>query len=315
MHNRGISIIIPNWNGRRLLEKNLPFLAKALSLYSGSAETIVVDDGSTDGSSEFLLGSCPDVRVLSLTENKGFAYACNEGVKASKNEIIYLMNSDIRVQDNFIEPLIGHFKDDDVFAVSSVATPASGPVSCDPTMPRVKFKYGIFWYYYITVWKTGEPPAAFFSSGGHSAFDKRKFVELGCFDDLYHPFYWEDADICYRAWKRGWKSLYEPESRVIHDHQSTIGANFKKEFIENINWRNRFLFTWKNLDTPSLWAQHLFFLPFELLFLPLVGRGYFTKGFFSALKMLNKVIEKRDTGGLKTLTDRQVLKILDGAGR
>ena len=72
--------------------------------------------------------------------------------------------------------------------------------------------------------ETGSKPGpTLFASGGHSAYRRDRFLEMGGFDPLFAPFYWEDVDLCYRAWKRGWKILFEPRSAVLHDHQSTIG--------------------------------------------------------------------------------------------
>jgi GT2 family glycosyltransferase len=311
MPRKGISIIIPNWNGKLLLERNLPFLLDALSPYQGETEVIVVDDGSTDGSVEFLTSFYPNVKVLSSFKNEGFAIACNKGVQSSKNEIVYLLNNDIVVSKNFLEPLWPYFDYDDVFAVSSVAHPpnADVPLSAQAPTVHVQFKYGIFWYKYKAIIDTKEPISVFFSTGGHSAFDKKKFLALSGFDILYYPFYWEDADISYRAWKRGWRSLYEPKSRVIHNRQTTIGASFKKEFIQNLQWRNRFLFTWKNLDDIMLWSRHLSLLPFELALLPLFGYRYFSKGFFMALKKLPSVLKSRKKRGKSVFTDKEVLKI------
>ena len=311
MPRKGISIIIPNWNGKPLLERNLPFLLEALSSSQGETEIIVVDDGSTDESVEFITSFYPNVKVLSSSKNEGFAIACNKGVQSSKNEIVYLLNNDIVVSKNFLEPLWPYFEDDVFFAVSSVAYPPNADVPLSAQVPtvHVQFKYGIFWYKYKAIIDTKEPIPVFFSTGGHSAFDKKKFLKLGGFDNLYYPFYWEDIDISYRAWKRGWRSFYEPESRVIHNQQTTIGAIFKKGFIQNIHWRNRFLFTWKNLDDIMLWCRHLFLLPFELALLPLFGYGYFSKGFFMALKKLPCVIKSRKKQGKSLLTDKEVLKI------
>lgn len=311
MPRKGISIIIPNWNGKPLLERNLPFLLDALSSYQRAAEVIVVDNGSIDGSAEFLASFYPNVKVLSLSKNVGFAAACNKGVKKSKKELVYLLNNDIIVSKNFLEPILTHFECDDVFAVSSAGYPPGTNISLISSAPtvQVNFKYGIFWYYYKAIINEGRPIPVFFSSGGHSAFDKKKFIALGGFDYLYHPFYWEDADISYRAWKRGWRSFYEPKSAVIHHHQTTIGANFKKDFIQNIHWRNRFLFTWKNLDDKNLWCRHLFFLPIELALMPLMGRAYFTRGFFMALKKIPAVLKSRKKRKKSALSDKEIFAI------
>jgi hypothetical protein len=88
----------------------------------------------------------------------------------------------------------------------------------------------------------------------------------------------------------------------------TIGANFQKKFVQKIHWRNRFFFTWKNLDDIILWCQHLFFLPVELALMPLIGRSYFSRGFFMALKKLPSVIKSRKIRKKSTLSDKEILK-------
>jgi GT2 family glycosyltransferase len=309
MVRKGISIIIPNWNGKPLLERNLPFLVDALSHYQESTEIIVVDNGSTDGSAEFLAYFYPNVKVLTFAKNEGFATACNKGVKASKYEVVYLLNNDVVVYKNFLEPLVPYFEDDNFFSVSSVEYSPDTDISLFSGAPtaQVKFKYGIFWYYYKVINNTKEPIPVFFSSGGHSAYNRNKFLALGGFDNLYHPFYCEDIDISYIAWKCGWRSFYEPESGVIHNSQTTIGTNFEKDFIQNIHWRNRFLFTWKNLDDKILWCKHLFFLPFELALMPLMGRAYFVRGFFMALKKLPSVLNSRKKRKKSIYYDKEIL--------
>ncbi|MEP6963368.1 MAG: glycosyltransferase, partial [Acidobacteriota bacterium] len=99
----------------------------------------------------------------------------------------------------------------------------------------------------------------FYGGGGSCAFDRRKFLELGGFDPLYHPFYLEDTDLGYLAWKRGWKVLYQPRSVVYHEHRGTIGKKFSPEYIEGVLRRNFILFTWKNVHSWRMLASHFFF--------------------------------------------------------
>jgi glycosyltransferase involved in cell wall biosynthesis len=95
--------------------------------------------------------------------------------------------------------------------------------------------------------RIGRAYPCFYPGGGSSAFDRRKFLELGGFDRLYEPFYLEDADLGYLAWKRGWKVLYEPRSRVWHEHRGTIGRRFTARQIDDVLRRNFLLFAWKNI--------------------------------------------------------------------
>src|SRR5436190_2216188 len=113
----GATVVIPNWNGRDLLEKYLPSIIEALC-NNPANEILVVDNGSTDDSVTFLRQHFPSVRVLALAHNLGFGGGSNAGFRAAANGIVVLLNSDMRVDRNFLQPLLDSFADDQVFAVS-----------------------------------------------------------------------------------------------------------------------------------------------------------------------------------------------------
>ena len=99
----------------------------------------------------------------------------------------------------------------------------------------------------------------FYGGGGSCAFDRRKFLELGGFDELLKPFYLEDTDLGYLAWKRGWKVLYQPASVVYHEHRGTIGKRFSEAYIQSVLKKNFLLFTWKNIHDWRWFGSHFFF--------------------------------------------------------
>ena len=109
--------MIPNWNGRDLLGKYIPSIIEALA-GNPDNEIIVVDNGSEDGSAEFLREHFPSVRVLALDRNLGFGGGSNAGFRAAKNDIVVLLNSDMRVEPDFLAPLLEAFTDEKVFSVS-----------------------------------------------------------------------------------------------------------------------------------------------------------------------------------------------------
>ncbi|MGH9648754.1 MAG: glycosyltransferase family 2 protein, partial [Bryobacteraceae bacterium] len=217
------SVVIPNWNGRDLLEKYLPSVIAALS-HSPQNEIIVVDNGSEDGSAPFVREHFPQVRVLALERNLGFGGGSNAGFRAASNDIVVLLNSDMRVERNFLEPLLSGFEDAKTFAVSCQI------FFSDPEKPREETGLTEGW------WSQGglrvrhrveleihQLYPCFYGGGGSCAFDRKKFLELGGFDELLNPFYLEDTDLGYLAWKRAWKVLYQPASVVYHEHRGTIG--------------------------------------------------------------------------------------------
>src|SRR5271163_1970527 len=105
------SIVIPNWNGRGLLEKYLPSVLAAAEQSPGS-EVIVVDNGSTDGSPELVLESFPQARLIALDENLGFGAGSNRGFEHARHDIVVLLNSDMRVERDFLAPLLEAFTDE-----------------------------------------------------------------------------------------------------------------------------------------------------------------------------------------------------------
>ena len=253
------SIVIPNWNGRDLLEKYLPSVIAAAAQRNGS-EVIVVDNGSSDGSAELLLERYPQVRLIALDENLGFGGGSNRGFEHARNDIVVLLNSDMRVERDFLGPLLEGFTDEKVFAVSCQIIFRTPPSSAKkPVSPRLGGAMEACAYAIasslpspprIRVSTEAEAPAP--STGG-------KFAELGGFDPLLSPFYLEDTDLGYLAWKRGWKVLYAPASVVYHEHRGTIGKRFSPAYIQSVLKKNFLLFTWKNIHEWRKLGSHFCF--------------------------------------------------------
>ncbi len=253
------SIVIPNWNGRDLLKKYLPSVIASIESHPGS-EVIVVDNGSTDGSVAFVRERFPHVKLLELPVNLGFGGGSNAGFRAAKNDIVLLLNSDMRVERDFLAPLLAGFQDEKTFAV------ACQIFFSDPAKKREETGLTEGWWLQgsLRVRHRIEPEVrdlypCFYGGGGSCAFDRRKFLELGGFDELLKPFYLEDTDLGYLAWKRGWKVLYQPASVVYHEHRGTIGKRFSDAYIQNVLKKNFLLFTWKNIHTWRRLIPHLWF--------------------------------------------------------
>jgi GT2 family glycosyltransferase/glycosyltransferase involved in cell wall biosynthesis len=241
------SVVIPNWNGKDLLEKYLP---SVLAAAAGNPhhEIIVVDNGSTDGSADFLKQQFPSVRVISLPENLGFGAGSNIGFRAAKNDIVVLLNSDMRVAEDFLQPLLAGFHDETVFAVTcQIFFSDPEKLRQETGLTQAWWRHGKLGVRHRIDGQITEIFPCFYPGGGSSAYDRRKFLELGGFDHLFKPFYLEDTDLGFLAWKRGWKVYYQPRSVVWHEHRGTIGKNFSQDFIQAIVLKNFTLFAWKNI--------------------------------------------------------------------
>ena len=253
------SVVIPNWNGRDLLEKYLPSVIEALAGNSKN-EIVVVDNGSQDGSAELVRQLFPSVRVLALKQNLGFGGGSNEGFRAAKNDVVVLLNSDMRVQPDFLAPLLEGFTDEKVFAAScQIFFSDSSKLREETGLTQGCWENGGLRVRHRIDAAIARPFPCFYGGGGSCAFDRGKFLELGGFDEIFRPFYLEDTDLGYQAWKRGWKVLYQPASIVYHEHRGTIGKKFSAAQIDAVLKKNFILFCWKNIhEWRRLWS-HFFF--------------------------------------------------------
>lgn len=243
-----VSIIIPNYNGEELLVRNLPLVINAYrNPRNNILEIVVVDDGSKDNSTSLIKTRFPNVKLIQHTKNRGFSAAINTGVRAAKGELVALLNSDVSPSSDFLESLPSHFKDKDTFGVS---------------LHEQGFGWakGVFSGGFI-VHEPGSEDGlvhrTFWISGGSGVFRRDIWFKLGGLDErTFSPFYWEDVDLSYRALKRGYKLYWEPDAKVIHQHETTIGrmSASKRNTVQE---RNQLLFIWKNLTSARMFRKHL----------------------------------------------------------
>ncbi|MDX2269278.1 MAG: glycosyltransferase [Bryobacter sp.] len=271
--NQSASVVIPNWNGRDLLEKYLPSVVAALA-GNPRNEVIVVDNGSIDGSVDYLRTNFPTVRVLALPQNLGFGGGSNAGFAAAKNDIVVLLNSDMRVAPDFLPPLLACFHAPDIFAVSCQIFFSDPQKAREETgLTEGQFRSGMLRVRHRVDEDLQVPFPCFYAGGGSSAFDRKKFLALGGFDEILAPFYLEDTDLGFLAWKVGWRVLYQPASHVWHEHRGTIGKKFSQSYIDSIVAKNFLLFLWKNLASFSGLCQHLFAAHVSALLSVLLGNS------------------------------------------
>lgn len=241
------SIVITNFNGRELLMKNLPKVLEAKENRKNNIkEIIIVDDASTDNSIKFLKDNFSrKIRVLANKTNLGFAGTTNIGVKYAKGDLVCLLNSDVIPQKNFLETMLKDFADPQVFAVS-LHEEGFGPA-------KGKFVNGFIVHQGLPESKKVED--TFWASGGSGVYKRSIWRDLKGMDQVLMPFYWDDIDLCYRAQKRGYKILWDPNAKVVHQHESTYGK-LNQKYVSNMKERNYLLFNWKNITSTNLMKKH-----------------------------------------------------------
>ncbi|MEK7119331.1 MAG: glycosyltransferase family 2 protein [Patescibacteria group bacterium] len=280
------SIIIPNWNGKYLLEKNL----QAVIAASEGAEVVVVDDGSTDDSISFLKKHFPTVRIIAKKKHEGFASSVNAGVEAAHGDIVVLLNTDVVAEKGFLQPLLRHFQDESVFAVGCMDKSKEANSVVLRGRGLARWQKGFF------VHERGEVDASdtAWVSGGSGAFLKSIWNTLGGMDALYDPFYWEDIDLSFRARKAGYRILFEPTSIVWHFHEEgKIKQSFSNARVAIIAYRNQFTFIWKNISDAGFLLSHAFWTPIRLCQSLIAGDVWMTIGYCAALGRLPKIIASR----------------------
>src|SRR6185437_1111004 len=295
-----ISIIIPNYNGEKILTKNLPHVLTAAKAYKkGKVEIIIPNDPSTDKSKEIIssfIDSLQGTGVVGKTvdnsrkDESGFSKNVNRGVAMATGDVLILLNNDVRPHANFLEPLLSHFDDEKVFAVGCM----DESIEEGKTVLRGR---GVgYWSRGFVFHNAGEldKTNTFWVSGGSSAIRKRLWDKLGGLDVLYNPFYWEDIDVSYRALKSGYKLVFEKKSVVVHEHEEgAIKTKFKPKYVQKTVYRNQFFFVWKNITDRNLLVSHILWMPYHLASALKRKDWVFFQGFFQALTQMNRVQDSR----------------------
>jgi len=307
---KSLSVVIPNFNGRNLLQENIPPLLAALRRLDAEWEVIVVDDASSDDSTAFLEESFPAVKLLVNEVNRGFADSVNRGIFAARYDVVMSLNSDVKVEEDAFPSLLNRFNRPDIFAVA--------PSMIDPRDGRNQASYrlmpGVCWFMdrcpqSFTPEELAADYPLFFASGGACCYDREKLVALGGFPTIYAPFYVEDVDLSYQAWKRGWRCLLEPRATVWHYSSATIKKYVNYRKIRFITARNKHMFLWINITDRRLIIRYFLCLLPSLLWDIIKFRKYKFVGMFMAFCRIPEVIrERRRRRVFAVVSDRLVIK-------
>ena len=172
-----------------------------------------------------------------------------------------------------------HFSAGDVFAVSATSLDWDGQVS---TWGPVTLKSHHGHYYWNPECSNQTRAYTLFASGGFMAVDRKKFLQLGGFNRLFHPAYCEDLDLCFRSWRRGWKTIYEPQSVVLHREHGTWQCD-ANDHTRRLMHRSNLLFKWSSLPDKGISLEKIGFLLKSIILACIRGDLWFFLGCFDAI--------------------------------
>lgn len=243
-----VSIVIPTWNGRHLLETCLASLDAAEGA-TDRVERIVFDNGSVDDTVDWLVRTYPRVRILRSPRNLGFAEACNRAVAAARAAQVCLLNNDVRVAPDLLGELLRARAATGAVCVGArVLTAAGSEVEFDGGTLNfyghgAPYRYGVA---AAAVEDEREPRPSLFACGAAMLVDRDVFLEVGGFDESYFAYY-EDVDLGWRLWALGHGCVVAPAARVYHRGQGSeaaLGTHGRTRLLE----RNALLTIYKNYE-------------------------------------------------------------------
>ena len=244
-----ISVVIPNYNGRYLLEKNLPSIFRALENFAGNFEVIVADDASQDDSISFLELNYPQVFLVKNTVNRGFSSNINSGLKKAKCSLVLALNNDVSLDPHYFKHLLPHFNhSSDTFGVmGSLCHPDTQEVQDGAKLCELSW-FGLLRSTRNLISPSSPTLPSLFLSGANALMDRGKLAHLGFYDELFDPFYNEDVELGIRAWRMGWKCYFDSRARAYHFPSSTIKSTSSAQRIRLVSLRNRLILHDIHLD-------------------------------------------------------------------
>jgi O-antigen biosynthesis protein len=263
---RGISVVIPSRNGKELLARILPNVVSQLGdLHDrGAVELIVVDNGSEDGSAEFLHREYPEAACIDIPAPLSFSRAVNTGLAAVTLSHVCLLNNDMLIAPDFFEALAEAFvrvpelfcATAQIFLPEGAAREETGKAIMPPAIARLAVDFPVRCDLPIP----GEDLTyVLYGSGGCSLFDTSRLRQLEGLDTIYEPAYVEDLDLGVRAWQQGWPTVFVSQAEVLHWHRTTTRRYYSPEALDRILELNYLRFLVRTVADPQtfhrMWRQ------------------------------------------------------------
>lgn len=249
-NNSLVTVAIPNYNNKKLLNNLLISLKKSISL----SQVIIVDNASKDGSVDLIKKNYPEITLIENETNMGFACAVNQAIRLVNTDYVFLLNNDTIIQEDTISNLIKTMNiSEDIFSVSSKMIQYHNKELLDD----VGDEYTIMGWskrrgYGKNVSKYMVDEEVFSACAGAALYRMSIFSEIGLFDEKFES-YVEDMDLSFRARLHGYKSYYSSKAIVYHYGSATTGSRYNK-FKVKISARNNIYLIYKNM---ALWMKLL----------------------------------------------------------
>lgn len=287
----GVSIVIPNYNGKKFLEACINSL---INQTLQPQEIIIVDNDSKDGSIEYIEDNFKDkVTLICLDKNYGFSKAVNEGIKRSKSEFTVLLNNDTEQDERWLEELVKCIKKDEkIFSCCSQMLRFTERDIIDDAGDEYTM---MGWGNKIGDGKPAseydEDREVFSSCAGAAIYRTKIFEEIGLFDEDFFA-YLEDMDISLRARVYGYKNYYASKAKVYHIGSATSGSRHNS-FKVKLAARNNIYLIYKNMPNLQIAINFIFIfmgIIIKWIYFCLKGFGRdYIKGVFEGLRNKKKI--------------------------